>query len=118
MIRARKPLKSGASCLPQLNTVEQRIPRRRLTTEAEADADTPDANGLTGAEREFGSLSSKAELACKHSGTVMNGNAADRGRGASCKSIAACPGRALPFDLIAPRPAPRTEDRAVTPAPS
>ena len=48
--------------LDSLNTVESEY-RAALTTESEAEAGAPDANGLTAEEREFRTLETKAELA-------------------------------------------------------
>ena len=100
--------------LSQLNTVEAEY-RTELATEAEAEASTPDANGLTAEERVFRTLETKAELRVAFR-AVMNGSPLT-GAEAELQEHRGLSGASLPWDLIAPRAAPRTEDRAVSPAP-
>ena len=109
-IEKRRELLAG------LNTVESEY-RAALTTETEAEAGTPDANGLTAEEREFRTLETKAELRQAFR-AVMSGSPLT-GAEAELQEHRGLSGASLPWDLIAPRPAaPRTEDRAVSPAPS
>ena len=101
--------------LAELDTVESEY-RSELKTEAEAEAGTPDANGLTAEEREFRALDSRAELRVAFR-AVMNGVALT-GAEAELQQHRGLEGGSLPWDLIAPRAAPPTEDRAVSTAPS
>ena len=94
--------------LEQLNTVENEY-RGALTTEAEADAAAPDAQGLTAEEREFRALESKAELRNAFR-AVMSGTAFD-GAEKELQEHRGLSGHNIPWDMVAPRQA-RTEDRA------
>ena len=97
--------------LAGLNTIEGEY-RTELTAEAEAEADTPDSRGLTAEEREFAVLSTKAELRQAFR-AVMNGSPLT-GAERELQEHRGLDGHSIPWDLIAPR----TEDRAVSPAPS
>ena len=111
-------LEKRRELLGQLNTVENEY-RAALTTEAEADAAAPDANGLTADEREFRALSTKAELRQAFR-AVMNGDPLT-GAEKELQEHRGLSGHSIPWDMIAPRtPAARTEDRAdaVSAAPS
>ena len=101
--------------LAALNTVEGEY-RAALTTEAEADAGAPDAHGLTAEEREFRQLETKAELRLAFR-AVMNGDPL-AGAEKELQEHRGLSGHNLPWDMIAPRPVARTEDRAVSPAPA
>ena len=101
--------------LAQLNTVESEY-RGALVTETETEAGTPDANGLTAEEREFRTLETKAELRIAFR-AIMGGSPLT-GAEAELQTHRGLAGHSLPWDLIAPRAAPRTEDRAVSPAPA
>ena len=95
--------------LSQLNTVESEY-RAALTTEAEADAGAPDVHGLTAEEREFRELTTKAELRQAFR-AVMNGDPL-AGAERELQEHRGLSGHNIPWDMIGPRPAPRTEDRA------
>ena len=95
--------------LAQLNTVESEF-RGALTAEAEADAGAPDVHGLTGEEREFRELTTKAELRQAFR-AVMNGDPLT-GVEKELQEHRGLSGHNIPWDMIGPRPAPRTEDRA------
>ena len=92
-----------------LNTVESEY-RGALTTEAEAEAGAPDVHGLTGEEREFRQLETKAELRQAFR-SVMNGDPLT-GAEKEIQEHRGLSGHALPWDLVAARSSPRTEDRA------
>ena len=64
-------LEKRRELLAQLNTVESEW-RTAATEEAKADEAAPDAHGLTGEEREFRELTTKAELRQAFR-AVMNG---------------------------------------------
>ena len=102
-------LEKRRELLGQLNTVEGEY-RAALTAEAETDAASPDANGLTAEEREFRSLESRAELRLAFR-AVMNGDALT-GAEKELQEHRSLSGHHLPWDLIAPRS--RTEERADT----
>ena len=108
-------LEKRRELLSQLDTIEQEF-RGAVATEEEAEAGTPDANGLTAEEREFRTLETKAELRQAFR-AVMSGSPLT-GAEAELQEHRGLSGASIPWDLIAPRPAPRTEDRAVSPAPS
>ena len=95
--------------LGSLNTVESEY-RAALTTEAEADAGAPDVHGLTAEEREFRELTTKAELRMAFR-AVMNGDPLV-GAEKELQEHRGLAGHNIPWDMIGPRPAPRTEDRA------
>ena len=95
--------------LDSLNTVESEY-RATLTTEAEAEAGAPDVHGLTGEEREFRELTTKAELRMAFR-AVMNGDPLV-GAEKELQEHRGLSGHNIPWDMIGPRPAPRTEDRA------
>ena len=110
-IEKRRELLSG------LNTVESEW-RAAVTEEAKADEAAPDARGLTGEEREFRQLETKAELRQAFR-AVMNGDSLT-GAEKELQEHRGLSGHTVPWDLIGPRTAPRTEDRAdaVSSAPS
>ena len=110
-------LEKRRELLGQLNTVEGEY-RAALTTEAEADAGAPDARGLTAEEREFRALESRAELRMAFR-SVMNGDPLT-GAERELQEHRGLAGHHLPWDLIAPRPVARMEDRvdAVSAAPA
>ena len=95
--------------LGNLNTIEGEY-RHALTTEAEAAAGAPDVHGLTGEEREFRQLETKAELRMAFR-AVMSGDPLV-GAEKELQEHRGLSGHAIPWDLVGPRPAPRTEDRA------
>ena len=95
--------------LDSLNTVESEY-RAALTTEAEAEAGAPDVHGLTSQEREFRELATKAELRMAFR-AVMNGDPLV-GAEKELQEHRGLSGHNIPWDMIGPRPAPRTEDRA------
>lgn len=103
--------------LASLDTVEGEF-RSALTEEATADATAPDAHGLTPEEREFRQLESRAELRQAFR-AVMSGGPLT-GAEKELQEHRGLSGSAVPWDLIAPRAVPRTEDRAdaVSAAPS
>ena len=101
--------------LAALNTIEGEY-RSALTAEAEADAGAPDAHGLTSEEREFRQLETKAELRLAFR-AVMAGDPLT-GAEKELQEHRGLSGHNLPWDMIAPRPVARTEDRAVSPAPA
>ena len=103
--------------LGQLDTVETEY-RAALTEEAEAEATQPDAHGLTPEERAFRALESKAEL--RHAmRAVMDGKPLT-GAAKELQEHRGLSGHDLPWEMVAPRPAPRAEHRAdaVSPAPA
>ena len=103
--------------LGQLDTVETEY-RAALTEEAEAEATQPDANGITPEEREFRQLESRAEL--RHAmRAVMDGKPLT-GAAKELQEHRGLSGHDLPWEMVAPRPAPRAEHRAdaVSPAPA
>ena len=103
--------------LGQLDTVETEY-RAALTEEAEAEATQPDANGITPEERAFRALESKAEL--RHAmRAVMEGKPLT-GAAKELQEHRGLAGHDLPWEMVAPRPAPRAEHRAdaVSPAPA
>ena len=102
-------LEKRRELLASLNTVEAAF-RTALTTEEEADSTGPDANGLTAEEREFRQLETKAELRQAFR-SVMNGDPLT-GAEKELQEHRGLSGHSIPWDLIGPRPAPRTEDRA------
>ena len=110
-------LEKRRELLASLNTVESEY-RASLTAEAEAEAGAPDARGLTAEEREFRALESKAELRLAFR-SVMNGDPLT-GAERELQEYRGLAGHHLPWDLIAPRPLARTEDRvdAVSGAPA
>ena len=93
--------------LDSLNTVESEY-RAALTTEADAGA--PDVHGLTAEEREFRELTTKAELRQAFR-AVMNGDPL-AGAEKELQEHRGLSGHNIPWDMIGPRPAARTEDRA------
>ena len=95
--------------LASLNTVEAEF-RTALTTEEENNATAPDANGLTASEREFRELTTKAELRQAFR-AVMSGDPLV-GAEKELQEHRGLSGHAIPWDMIGPRPAARTEDRA------
>ena len=100
-----------------LNTVESEW-RAAVTEEAKADEAAPDANGLTAEEREFRQLESKAELRQAFR-SVMNGDPLS-GAEKELQEHRGLSGHSIPWDMVGPRVAPRTEDRvdAVSSAPA
>ena len=110
-------LEKRRELLGGLNTVENEF-RAALTTEAEADAGAPDVHGLTAEEREFRQLETKAELRQAFR-AVMNGDPLT-GAEKELQEHRGLSGHSIPWDLVGPRAAPRTEDRAdaVSAAPS
>ena len=95
--------------LGNLNTVEAEW-RTAVAAEAEADEAAPDAHGLTGEEREFRQLETRAELRQAFR-SVMNGDQLT-GAEKELQEHRGLSGHNIPWELIGPRPAPRTEDRA------
>ena len=75
--------------LDSLNTVESEY-RAALTSEAEAEVGAADVHGLTGAEREFRELTTKAELRMAFR-AVMNGDPLDWAPKRSCRNTEVCP---------------------------
>ena len=104
-----KSIEKRRELLAGLNTVESEY-RAALTTEAEAEAGAPDVHGLTGEEREFRQLETRAELRQAFR-SVMNGDPLT-GAEKEMQEHRGLSGHALPWDLVAPRSTPRTEDRA------
>ena len=102
-------LEKHRELLGSLNTVEAEY-RTALTTEAEAEAGAPDVHGLTAEEREFRQLETKAELRQAFR-AVMNGDPLT-GAEKELQEHRGLSGHNIPWDMIGPRPAPRTEDRA------
>ena len=102
-------LEKRRELLASLNTVEAEY-RAALTSEGEAEAGAPDAGGLTADEREFRELTTKAELRQAFR-AVMNGDALT-GPEKELQEHRGLSGHNIPWDMIGPRPAPRTEDRA------
>ena len=100
-------LEKRRELLGSLNTVEAAY-RSALTTEA--DAGDPDVHGLTAEEREFRELTTKAELRQAFR-AVMNGDPLV-GAEKELQEHRGLSGHNIPWDMIGPRPAPRTEDRA------
>ena len=102
--------------LGHLNTVESEW-RVAVAAEAEADEAAPDAHGLTGEEREFRQLETRAELRQAFR-SVMNGDQLT-GAEKELQEHRGLSGHTVPWDMVGPRTAPRTEDRvdAVTGAP-
>ena len=95
--------------LGQLDTVETEY-RAALTEEAEADATQPDAHGITPEERAFRALESRAEL--RHAfHAVMDGKPLT-GAAKELQEHRGLSGHDLPWEMVAPRPAPRAEHRA------
>ena len=95
--------------LGNLNTVEAEW-RTAVTEEAKADEAAPDARGLTAEERELRQLETKAELRQAFR-AVMNGDSLT-GAEKELQEHRGLSGHNIPWDLIGPRAAPRTEDRA------
>ena len=110
-------LEKRRELLASLNTVESEY-RAALTAEEADNATAPDANGLTAEEREFRELTTKAELRQAFR-AVMNGDPLT-GAEKELQEHRGLSGHAIPWDMIGPRPAPRTEDRvdAVSSAPA
>ena len=110
-------LEKRRELLASLNTVESEY-RAALTAEEADNATAPDANGLTAEEREFRELTTKAELRQAFR-AVMNGDPLT-GAEKELQEHRGLSGHAIPWDLVGPRPAPRTEDRvdAVSSAPA
>ena len=104
-----KSLEKRRELLASLNTVEAEY-RSSLTTEAEAEAGAPGAGGLDADEREFRELTTKAELRMAFR-AVMNGDPLV-GAEKELQEHRGLSGHNFPWDLIGPRPATRTEDRA------
>ena len=102
-------LEKRRELLASLNTVELEF-RAALTTEEEANSTAPDANGLTAEEREFRELTTKAELRQAFR-AVMNGDPLV-GAEKELQEHRGLSGHNIPWDMIGPRPAARTEDRA------
>ena len=102
-------LEKRRELLGQLDTVETEY-RTALTEEAEAESTLPDARGVTPEERAFRDLEHRAEL--RHAfQSVMDGKPLT-GAAKELQEHRGLSGHDLPWDLIAPRPAPRTDDRA------
>ena len=95
--------------LGNLNTVESEW-RAAVTEEAKADEAAPDAQGLTPEEREFRQLETKAELRQAFR-AVMNGDSLS-GADKELQEHRGLSGHNIPWDMVGPRTAPRTEDRA------
>ena len=95
--------------LDSLNTVESEY-RMACSAEAEAEAGASDVHGLTGEEREFRELTTKAELRQAFR-AVMSGDPLV-GAEKELQEHRGLSGHNIPWDMIGPRPAPRTEDRA------
>ena len=110
-------LEKRRELLASLDTVETEY-RAELTAEAEADATAPDAAGLTPEEREFRQLESRAEL--RHAFNAVMKGAPLAGAEKEMQEHRGLSGHNLPWDMIAPRHLPRTEDRvdAVSAAPA
>ena len=102
-------LEKRRELLASLNTVEAEF-RLALTTEEADNATAPDANGLSPAEREFRELTTKAELRMAFR-AVMNGDPLV-GAEKELQEHRGLSGHNIPWDMIGPRPAARTEDRA------
>ena len=101
-------LEKRRELLAQLNTVESEW-RTAATEEAKADEAAPDAHGLTGEEREFRELTTKAELRQAFR-AVMNGDPLV-GAEKELQEHRGLSGHNIPWDMVGPRRA-RTEDRA------
>ena len=110
-------LEKRRELLASLNTIEAEF-RAALTAEEADNAGAPDANGLTAEEREFRELTTKAELRMAFR-AVMNGDPL-AGAEKELQEHRGLSGHNIPWDMIGPRTAPRTEDRAdaVSAAPS
>ncbi len=102
-------LEKRRELLASLNTVESEW-RTAVADEAKADEAAPDAHGLTGEEREFRELTTKAELRQAFR-SVMNGDPLT-GAEKELQEHRGLSGHNIPWELIGPRTAPRTEDRA------
>ena len=102
-------LEKRRELLASLNTVEAEL-RTAITAEEADNATAPDANGLTPEEREFRELTTKAELRMAFR-AVMNGDPLT-GAEKELQEHRGLTGHNIPWDLIGPRTAPRTEDRA------
>ena len=102
-------LEKRRELLASLNTVEAEF-RAALTAEEADNATAPDANGLTAEEREFRELTTKAELRQAFR-AVMNGDPL-AGAEKELQEHRGLSGHNIPWDMIGPRTAPRTEDRA------
>ena len=102
-------LEKRRELLASLNTVESEW-RTAVADEAKADAAAPDTSGLTGEEREFRQLETKAELRQAFK-AVMSGNPLT-GPEKELQEHRGLSGHSIPWDLVGPRAAPRTEDRA------
>ena len=92
-----------------LNTVESEW-RTAVTDEAKADEVAPDAQGLTAEEREFRQLETKAELRMAFR-SVMNGDPLT-GAEKELQEHRGLTGHSIPWDMVGPRSALRTENRA------
>ena len=95
--------------LGQLDTVETEY-RAALTDEAEAESTAPDANGLTPEQREFRQLEGRAEMRNAFR-AVMDGKPL-AGAEKELQEHRGLGGNDIPWDMVAPRPVARTEDRA------
>ena len=102
-------LEKRRELLASLNTVELEF-RAALTAEEADNATAPDANGLTAEEREFRELTTKAELRQAFR-AVMTGDPLT-GAEKELQEHRGLTGHNIPWDMIGPRTAPRTEDRA------
>ena len=102
-------LEKRRELLASLNTVEAEF-RAALTAEEADNATAPDANGLTAEEREFRELTTKAELRQAFR-AVMTGDPLT-GAEKELQEHRGLTGHNIPWDMIGPRTAPRTEDRA------
>ena len=102
-------LEKRRELLASLNTVEAEF-RAALTAEEANNATAPDANGLTAEEREFRELTTKAELRMAFR-AVMTGDPLT-GAEKELQEHRGLSGHNIPWDMIGPRTAPRTEDRA------
>ena len=102
-------LEKRRELLGNLNTVESEW-RAAVTEEAKADEAAPDAQGLTAEEREFRQLETKAELRQVFR-AAMNGDPLT-GAEKELQEHRGLSGHNIPWDMVGPRTAPRTEDRA------
>ena len=102
-------LEKRRELLGSLNTVESEW-RAAVTEEDKADEAAPDAQGLTAEEREFRQLETKAELRQVFR-AAMNGDPLT-GAEKELQEHRGLSGHNIPWDLVGPRTAPRTEDRA------
>ena len=102
-------LEKRRELLGNLNTCESEW-RTAVADEAKTDEAAPDASGLTAEEREYRQLETKAELRQAFR-SVMNGDPLT-GAEKELQEHRGLSGHSIPWDLVAPRTARRTEARA------